>query len=220
MLGDYKVRNGYFDNILDKFVKNVEDFKTNAIIGNEDLKRHSESNIHSWLQYLMIRSGEQSGSLAIPEIKLRLTKPIYPTDYGLKQEKRRGRHFNKVDIAFFDYRKTLLGLSEIFTMDEAHGALPSRELAKVGHYWLTPRDSLLHLTQHSLLKLNFIILVVILVKRAPYIAWKTGIKEIDSELESSRNYYQIFKPYWKQFKDKIKIGNGLLIISEDGTERW
>ncbi|MFB0563288.1 MAG: hypothetical protein ACETWM_18965 [Candidatus Lokiarchaeia archaeon] len=216
--GDDNVENSYINNIVDEFIKKIEDFKNRGIIGDGDLRKHTESNIHSWLQYLMIRSGEQSGLLAIPEIKLKFTKPINPIDYGLKNRRKR-RHFSRVDIAFYDSGKSLLGCAEIFTMDGAHGSLPSARLAEVGHYWLTPRDSLLHMIQHGLLRPKFIILVVILMKRSPYKIWRTGIKEIDSEIERDKNYYQVYKPYWKEFKNKIGIDNALLIITEDGIEK-
>jgi hypothetical protein len=166
----------------------------------------------------MIKSGEQEGLFAIPEIKLRFTKPISPKEYGVTTKKRK-RHFSKVDIAFYDNSKNLLGVSEIFTIDEAHGSLPSKKLADKGYYWLTPRDSLIHMIQYISPKPKFIILVTTLLKRASRIPWKTKIKKIDLELEKSMNYYEVFKPYWENFKKKIEIESSLLIINEDGIER-
>lgn len=131
------------------------------------------------------------------------------------------RHFSRVDTVFYDENKKLLGVSEIFTIDGAHGAFSSEELAKKGHYYLTPRDSLKHMINHGVEEPDFIMPVTILLKKAKYIVpWKTGIEEIDSEIKASKNYYEVFKPYWIKLKEEIKIENSLLIVSEDGIERF
>ena len=210
--------NSQLNNVVNGFIKIVEELKNEKVIEDKDLKDYTKSNLHSWLQYALIKSAEQKELFAIPEIKLRFTEPIDHRKYGVKTRTRK-RHFSKVDIAFYDNSKDLLGVSEIFTMDQAHASLPSRKLAGVGHYWLTPRDSLIHMVQYATPKPKFIILVTILLKKSSYISWKTRIKRIDSELEKCKNYYKVFKPYWKEFKEKIEIENSLLIISEDGIER-
>jgi len=169
--------------------------------------------LHSWLQYALIKSGEEEGLLPIPEVKLKFRKPIDYQQYGIYNKKRK-RHFSRVDVAFYDNNKSLLGVSEIFTMDQAHGCLPSKKLD-----WLTPRDSLIHMIQYAGVKPKFIILVTTLLKKSSYVPWKTNIKEIDSELTKHRNYYKVFKPCWMEFKKKIKIENILLIINEDGIEK-
>lgn len=205
------------DSIVNRFVKVVEDFRNKNIIKDEDLKYHTKSNLHSWLQYALIKSGEEEGLFAIPEVKLKFTEPIDPQQYGLYNKRK--RHFSRVDVAFYDNNKNLLGVSEIFTMDEAHGCLPTKKLVRADHYWLTPRDSLMHMIQYALPKPKFIILVTILLKKSPYIPWKTKIKEIDLKLTKHKNYYKVFKPCWREFKEKLNIENSLLIINEDGIER-
>jgi len=210
--------------IVEKFIKVVENFRNSQIITNEDLKNHVRSNLHSWLQYALIQAGSEVGLLAVPEIKVRFSEPIDQKNYGLVNKKRK-RHFSRVDVAFFDKNKNLTGISEVFTIDEAHGALTTKELAKVNHYWLTPRDSLIHLIQHSAVKPQFVILVTTLLRKASKIAWKIGIKEIDEKLESNRDYYDYynaFKKYWVKFKDEIERKNvkvSLLILNENGIEK-
>ena len=207
-------------NIVNEFIEIINNFRKDGIIKPNDLMKYTESNLHSWLQYALMKAGEKLGLFSIPECKLRFSKPIDPSDYGITRKRK--RHFSKVDIAFYDKNKKLLGISEVFTIDEAHGALPSAKLAEVGHYWLTPRDSLMHLIQYALPRPKFIVLVSTLLKKAPYIPWKTKIKEIDSKLESSKNYYEVFRPYWVELKKQIVSQNvkvSLLIINEDGVEK-
>lgn len=218
--------NNHMNAIVDAFVANLQNFMNKGIITVSDLRVHRQSNIHSWLQYIMITAGEHKGLLTIPEVKLRFTTPIYPErDFGLIGMTR-ARHFSRVDLAFYDYEKNCLGVSEIFTMDESHGALPSIKLAeplmklgKLEKYWVTPRDSILHMTQYASSRPNFIILVTILCKRASSISWKMGIEEIDTELGKEKNYYRVFKPYWIELSKALRINNSLLVISEDGIER-
>jgi hypothetical protein len=208
------MENHPFNNIVDGFIKIVEDFRSKKIIQDKDLRDYTESNLHSWLQCALIKSAQQEGLLAIPETKLPFTEPIDPAKYAVYNKKRK-RHFSKVDVAFYDDAKNLHGVSEIFTMDGAHGALPSRKLAN----WLTPRDLLPHLIQHAEPKPKFIILVTTLLKKSSCIPRKTGIEQIDSQLKKCRNYYKVFKPYWIEFKEEIQLENSLLIINEDGIER-
>lgn len=105
-------------------------------------------------------------------------------------------------------------------MDEAHGCLLTLELAKVKHYWLTPKDALIFAVQNSKQRLEFVIIVVALSKRAKYIPWKTGISEIDSELQKDKNYYRVFKDRWIEFKNELEryVNCSLVIISEDSIE--
>jgi hypothetical protein len=201
-----------FNNIVDRFIKIVEDFRSKKIIEDGDLRDHARGNLHSWLQYALMKSAEQEGLSAIPETKLRFTEPIDPGNYGVYNKKRK-RHFSKVDIAFYDDAKNLHGVSEIFTTDEAHGALPSKA------NWVTPRDSLLHLIQYASPRPRFIIIITTLLKKASYIPWPTENEQIDSELKKGKNYYKVFKPYWIKFKEEIQLENSLLIINEDGIER-
>jgi hypothetical protein len=192
------------NSIVDEFVEYLKDYRKENRITDDDLKNHDKSNIHSWLQYLMIKSGEKNGLLTPPEIKLRFDEPFNPNG-------ERNRNFRKVDVAFYD-SKSLVGVAEIITMDGAHEILGRP-------FWSTP-DILLHTIEHVKPKLEFIILVVILMKKTSRIYWRTNRLEIDSKLEENKNYYCAFKNYWQEFKKKIKIDNALLIINEVGIEKF
>ena len=210
---------GFLEKIVNKFTDIIKDFMKRNTISDEDVRDYKRSNLHSWLQYAMIKAGECVRLLAVPEIKLYFTKPLNPQDYGLVNKKMK-RHFKRVDVGFHDSNKKLLGISEIFTMDEAHGCLSTLELVKVKLYWLTPRDTLIYAVQNSKQRLEFVIIVVALSKSAKYIAWKTGISKIDSELQKDKNYYRVFKDRWIEFKNELEryVNCSLVIISEDSIE--
>lgn len=190
------------NSIVNKFVEYLKDYRDKNRITDDDLKHHDKSNIHSWLQYLMIKAGEQNELFAPPEIKLQFDEPFISNG-------RRNRNFRKVDVAYYNYdSKSLVGVAEIITMDGVHEIL--------GHPWSTP-DILLHTIKYAKIKPKFIILIVILMKKASHIYWRTKRGEIDSKLKDNKNYYCAFKNYWQEFKRKIKIDNALLIINEDGV---
>lgn len=76
-----------FNKIVDGFIELVSDFRKKGIIKKEDLENHTKSNLHSWLQYALIKAGEQEGLFAIPEVKLRFSKSLDPKQYGLYNKK-------------------------------------------------------------------------------------------------------------------------------------
>lgn len=207
------------ERIIDGFNTYYNDFLAKRLISEEDLMEHTKSDTHSWLQYIMMKAGEKVGVLPIPEVKVRFNEPVDLNSYGLN--KKRKRSLSRVDIGFYDSKKTLLGVSEIITMDESHGALKSSELAPE-HNWFTPRDSFPYMVEHSINRLSFMILVVILCKHARRVQWKTGCSEIDEKLKSSKyDYYGTFSPYWKKLGSELigKVDTALLIIDEDRIER-
>ncbi len=217
------MNNNNLNNIVENFITIIEGLKEKGIIKIEDLQNHTESNLHSWLHYAMIKSGESSRLFSIPECKLRFSEPLDPSRYRLPSNKRK-RGFKKVDVAFYDYdeskkSKRLVGFGEIHTMDEAHGAIPSEDLARVRHYWLTPRDSMIHTIEHALEQPKFVIIVTVLLKKSPRVFWPTMVREIDERLKTNKNYYEVFKPYWEKFKRDIRIDSALLIINENGVEK-
>jgi len=202
-----------------RFISNFNYFVKKGLILNDDLIHHSKSNMHSWIQYLLIKSGEEENIISIPEVKIRFpTEPIVYERFGLKK-KTRNRYFSKVDVAFYNHEKTLLGVSEVFTMDESHGARPSKDLVTVHSHWLTPFDSIPHMINYSNQKPNFIIMITILMKKVTRIYWKTKVDKIDTQLVNTKNYYDTFKESWIKFKEKISIDNTLLLISEEGIEK-
>lgn len=207
------------ERIIDSFNTHYNDFHVRGLISEEDLMEHTKNDTHSWLQYIMMKAGEEIGVLPIPEVKIRFNEPVDLNSYGLN--KKRKRSLSRVDVGFYDSKKVLLGVSEIITMDESHGALKSSELAPE-HNWFTPRDSFPYMIEHSINRLSFIILVVILCKRARRVQWNTGRSEIDNKLKSSKyDYYGTFTPYWKKLGSELstKVDTALLIINEDGIKR-
>ncbi|RLF43391.1 MAG: hypothetical protein DRN18_00150 [Thermoplasmata archaeon] len=211
----------FLGSLVDRFIGTVNFLMNEKVISTKDLEEYTESNLHSWLQYALIKAGEKEGLFAVPEVKLRFSKPLDPNWYGLNRKRK--RHLSRVDVGFYRFhdeskRRELVGIAEIFTLDEAHGCLPSKKLIENGHYWLTPRDSLSHAVQYAMDQPKFIILVTVLLKMSPHIPWKTKIEEIDSELMRHRNYYKVFKPCWKKFKESLHLESALLIINEEGIE--
>ncbi|MEM3665223.1 MAG: hypothetical protein QXK32_11790 [Candidatus Jordarchaeales archaeon] len=76
-----------------------------------------------------------------------------------------------VDCAFFKGRE-LVGLGEVYTLDEIHGCLKSRELDGP---WVTPKHKLLHLVKkgNTHVNPNFLVIVNVFpnnLKRQ--LAWK------------------------------------------------
>jgi len=198
------------------FIDCYDTFRKSNLITIPNLGNHSESDLHSWLQYLLIKSGEQEGLIPIPEIKMRLTNPIVYKEFGITNRKRTKSNFKRVDVGYYDSKKILRGFAEVLTMDEAHGAMSSKELQ---HNWFTPYDSLPFLVENAKDKPEFLIIVLVLLKNTPGIYWKIGIKDIDEKIKT-RNYYQVFREQWLTLKQRIKIPNKMLIITEDGVEQY
>jgi len=199
------VNNGrYLEKVVNEFTKIIDEFMEKGILSKEDIRDYKKSNLHSWLQYAMIKAGDRLGLLAVPEIKLDFIEPLKLVN------KKKKRHFKRVDVGFYDNNKRLLGISEIFTIDGAHACLPTSKFIKI----------LIYTIQNSYNKPEFLILVIALPKRSKYIAWKTGISKIDSELRKNKNYYTVFRDCWIKFKDKLKryVNCSLIIISEDKPE--
>jgi|GEM_PF-2222770 len=207
--------------MLEEFVNIVEKWRKVGLIEDRDLSYPEKRCLHSYLQYAMMKAGESVGMFPLHEYKARYDEkyPLDPRNYGLKDKKLK-RHFKRVDVAFFKGRE-LVGISEIITIDGAHGCFKTETLAKVEHIWLTPRDSLLHLVKYGKERPEFIILVVTLPKKSSRIYWRTKIKEIDDDLLSDKSYYKVFKPYWIGTKKELeKAGTkcSLVIIHEDAIE--
>ena len=157
---------------------------------------------------------------SIPEVKIRFNSPIYPQEYGIVRKNKNGRRFCRVDVGFYNNEKELLGVAEVYTMDESHGATPSKDLAEVEHYYLTPYDMIPHMLQYAKNKPKFMLLITILAKNAPRVFWKTKIPYIDEKLKENKNYYDTFKDSWRDLNNKIEVDSSLLLISEEDIERY
>ena len=136
----------------DYFVFEVNDLKNLGLISEEALVKYQEYNIHSILQYCAIKAGLLANLIPIPEYKIRLIKPIdkYEVDKRYKEQAKnqkkigaRYQHKVTVDIALIKDNR-VRGFCEIYTPDEIHGVLLSRELSEP---WITPRHKLQHLVK-------------------------------------------------------------------------
>ena len=209
----------YVHQITNEFIRQFKQFRSTGIITVEDLANHAESNAHSWLQSIMLKSGDNCGLISIPEIKIKFKERLRYRDVGVTTKKTEARQFIKVDAAFYDNNKTLRGLAEIYTMDAAHGALKSSGLPE--RSWVTPRDIYLHLADYSTINIEFVIIVAILLKKANRIEWPvpSPYREI---LEHGNDYYSAFKQPWQEMKSELmnrQISTNLLIINEDYIEQ-
>lgn len=120
----------------------------------------ARENLHSWLQYALIRAAERLGLLAAPEVKVLFSEPLNPEKI-LPGKKGRKRWLKKVDVGFFVLPKRFIGFGECHTLDEFHGCLSTIELYELinklaGHpvydvkrMWITPRDTVMHMVKHA-----------------------------------------------------------------------
>ncbi|RLG50455.1 MAG: hypothetical protein DRO00_08655 [Thermoproteota archaeon] len=91
---------GLLDKILGEFVRVIEEWRDRGLIKGEDLGNPQKTNLHSYLQYAMIRAGEIADLFPLLECKIRYAIVLDPREYGLLKKSRK-RHSKKVDIAFF-----------------------------------------------------------------------------------------------------------------------
>ncbi|GEM_PF-1885407 len=145
------------ENFCQKFISEFNNLKNLNIINERTLTKYSEFNIHSILQYCIIKAGTSLGFISIPEYKINLIKSIdkYEIDERFKGKKIRYQHKIAVDVAFIDHGK-VIGFCEIFTPDEIHGISLSKELSVA---WITPRHKLEHLVRYSKPSLVFGVIV-------------------------------------------------------------
>jgi len=155
--------------IVRSFVKTFDDLKDKGLITSETLDRYWDFNIHSILQYSLILAARESNIIALPEYRLRLSKPIdkQTIDSRLKAKQRYMRTL-RVDVGFLISSK-LVGVGEVYTPDEIHGCLPSSELEEP---WITPYHKLIHIVEYER-NLKFLIIVVGLWKIS---SWKDAKK--------------------------------------------
>ncbi|HAP67548.1 MAG TPA: hypothetical protein DCQ99_07170 [Nitrospinae bacterium] len=214
------MKNNSHVNIIKKFQSVMECLRSLEIISDKDIKWESSGkiNLHSWIQFALIKGGINSGLLAVPEIKIEYANPLDPKIFGLDKRK---RNFSKVDVGFYDNDKTLLGVAEVYTLDTAHEARNSKEAG-----FLTPRDSLVHMVKNPKddNKISFFILVVMLPRKADDIPYRAELKRkriIDDNFVNGKNYYDHFVKDWKELKKEISkcdIQTSLVVITESEVE--
>jgi len=144
-------------NMVNGFLKCFDELKSEGLISHRSLKKYWIYNVHSYLQYCLVMSGHREGFRGVPEYKLRLAKPIdrYLIDSRLRNRRIRYMKTIRVDIGFLKGGK-LVGVGEVYTPDEIHGCLPTRELDEA---WITPYHKLMHIAEHEE-DIELIILVV------------------------------------------------------------
>jgi len=142
--------------------RNIEFVINQGLLSDEGLMKYEDYNVHSILQYCLIRIN--TDLCPIPEYKVKLKVPIdkLKIDDGFKERKTRYQRFIKVDVAYLK-NSQIIGFGEIFTPDEIHGVLSSRDLISP---WITPRHKIEHLVKYD--KPKFIIIVNVMSRLPPY----------------------------------------------------
>jgi len=134
-----------------------------GVVSREALRDYDamvSENLHSWLQYALIKAADNLGLLAIPEVRVPFYRPLKP-DEVLPGRKGNRRWLKRVDIGFFSPAKRFLGFGECHTLDEFHGCLATEELVKLVHelagrkiydvekMWISPRDMIMHMVRYA-----------------------------------------------------------------------
>ncbi|MFB3889564.1 MAG: hypothetical protein ACE14S_08735 [Candidatus Bathyarchaeia archaeon] len=170
-----------------------------------------KANLHSILQYALIHAGINCGFVAVPEYKVSLKEGIDPEALDIRFHGKRKQWQLKADVAFLK-GPVVVGLGEIYTLDEIHGCQSSSKMITP---WITPRDKLLHLTSFSKKKQQFLILVNVFPEetRTERLPWK------DCRTHSIKEW----KNLWKELADELNA-KGLSVrmacISEKGIELY
>ena len=208
------------NNLVKKTKSNIiELIKDNRITEKmiKDYEEMSTRNLHSWLQYSLIKAGLDENLYAVPEIKVYYSEKLIPSKFDMRL-KIRPLSSKRVDVAYFDESK-LLGIAEIVSLDGAHGCHVSEELCNPG---LSLRDSLTYLIENNNDSIEFVIILNVLPRKTNTIPWKTVSSKHD-ELKKTRNYYKVFNQEWKIFaKDlnkSVKV-EMITIISENEIETY
>jgi len=136
---------------------------SSGVISREALRNYDamvSEDLHSWLQYALMKAADNLGLLAIPEVRVPFYRPLKP-DEVLPGRKGKRRWLKRVDIGFFSPAKKFLGFGECHTLDEFHGCLATEELVKLVHelagreiydvekMWISPRDMIIHMVRYA-----------------------------------------------------------------------
>lgn len=137
------------DVVADNFRSIFSTLVDEQLIMRDDILYYSkanEHNLHSLLQYCLIKSAEEAGLRAIPEFKIRLARPFRPEKFDSCFKDKNGIHQFRADVAFLESTR-FLGFGEVYTIDEVHGC---KESADLDHPWVSPRHKLLYLAKNAL----------------------------------------------------------------------
>jgi hypothetical protein len=156
----------------------------------------SEENLHSKIQYVLIKAGEKAGFISIPEVKIKQE----PTNYGMGNKKQ-SRY--KTDVAFFSRENRLIGISEIFTIDMLAHILPIEKLKEKYPEidFVTSATKILYLLEHSFVHIDNILFVFVLPRNAINLPSYPDFRKL---VEGSKNLFEKFSPYIEDLKFEIK----------------
>lgn len=176
--------------------------------GLRSYKETVRINLHSWLQYIMIKAGIDCNFHAIPEYKIRLDKPLK----GIGRK--RATRLYRADVGFIKFggggmrmRPEVLGIGEVYTMDEAHGAYKSEDLHSMTggkDTWLTPASKLPYVVESKEFyefKERFIVIMTVLPENASDIPPWDALKSVQ---EYDKNFYRAFSSKWKELVDELR----------------
>ncbi len=184
-----------FNQLVCETVNSINSLITKQVITNQIIRNYSKMSkmsLHSWLQYCLLESARKCDIVAVPEVKIHYSAPLNPTTYGI--QRKRKRHFKRVDVAFYDLNLNFMGFAEVITVDEAHGGISSSTLTKP---WLTSRDTIPYTVNYAEEKPDFVILLNVLPDQLTGKPWKTTQKKDAFLKKTGNNYYSAFYNEWK-----------------------
>jgi len=234
-----------------RVVEEIERLLASGMISRRALRDYhamAKENLHSWLQYALIRAAEHLGLLAAPEVKVPFREPLDPGEI-LPGKNGRKRWMKKVDVGFFMLPKKFIGFGECYTLDEFHACLPTRELLElfnetagyraygIERMWINPRDTVMHLVDYAEAgwRPSIAVLLVVLPER------EDRVRSRDQRLLISRGSGFFLKRWMKMVDEMrgrgvdahlVRIGeagiwvDGELVVDlssgglEDRVERW
>lgn len=176
------------------------------LIDEKDVENYasaSRKNLHSILQYNLIHAGINCGYIAIPEYKVHFKEPLDKNKLGITSK--RLMHQIRVDVAFIREQE-FQGIGEVYTLDEIHGCIPSKELEEP---WLTPYDKLHYAIEQSEKEIKFLVLVNVCPENLnkEQLPWK------DQRKRSIKDWKNLWEKLAKELSNRAKVGH--IMLSED-----
>lgn len=205
--------------MVDYFLECLDDLKSRGILSKESLEKYSDYNIHSYLQYCLIKATRNTNLIGVPEYKIRLSEPIDKKniDPRLKLGKIKYIRTIRADVGFIKEGK-LKGIGEVYTPDEIHGCLPSIKL--IGP-WITPYNKLIHMAKYENDKndIEFMVLVIGLwilpqwedAKRRKLSRWDECWKCLARRLSEHKRVMAIYIKELDNIEIEVEIINKVLI---------
>jgi hypothetical protein len=217
------------DCIIQNFIPIFEKLRKDNLIESEqicDCDKAVKINLHSLLQFALIKSGIECGFMAIPEFKVsttseifKLSEPMSKSELGVPVRKNDAQATIKHDVAFFpDSKIKGLGLGEVITLDEINHCLTSKDIQ-----WVATSDKLRHVLKKSSKPIDFMILVNVFPKKP--VLFKKGKHKGYPKLHWGQQNRTIdeWEKLWKEFTDELNADGTdarLVCISEKGVDPY